>query len=225
MRDPWPGLLLGRGSDHVTGEVVTASQMNTHVRDNDNALGPGLGTYQRGTTDLEAWYPCGAQTGADLVGGTFSTDTLYVIPFWPIRGATIDRIGVDVSTTGTRKTRLGLYGPTSATNIYPESLLVDSGELTYSSAALISATISVAVGSAFLLWAAVVTDGGTGTAFCIPTGSVSTLFPIVGWPSSGGAAGGGYLSTAHTFAALPSTFPSGATRTTSRPPAVFIRYA
>jgi hypothetical protein len=207
------------------GDTGHAADWNTYLRDNVRALGPALGAYQRGTTDLECWYPCGAQTGKDLTGGSFSSDNIYVIPFWPVRGATIDRIGVNVSASGTRKTRMGLYTTTSTTNIYPETLLVDSGEVTYSSASIVSATISAAVGSNFMLWAAVIVDGGTGTAFCIDTGAVSNLFPVVGWPSTGGAAGGGYLITAQAFGALPATFPSSATRSTGRPPAVMIRYA
>jgi hypothetical protein len=211
----------------VTGEVVTASQMNTHIRDNMNALGPALGAYQRGTTDLEAWYPCGARTGADLVGGSFSTDLLYVVPFFPIRGATIDRIGVSVSTTGDLDARAGLYAPKSQTNIYPGSLLAEGGPWTTGSTGMASTTISAAVGSNFILWAAVVVGtGSTGTFHCIPTGNnPSAVFPAVGWPSTGGATGGNYLSTAHTFAALPATYPASAVRTSGRPPAVFIRYA
>jgi hypothetical protein len=115
------------------------------------------------------------------------------------------RIGNDAARTAT-KIRVGIYN-VSSTNLKPTTLIVESGEFTYTNNATVEATISQYIKSGFY-WMAFVTDGshllngGTG----LGTNQFQNSF-IVGirtTNSQGGAPSVSQPYISHTYGALPS---------------------
>ncbi len=133
-------------------------------------------------------------------------NNLRAFPFFVSESITLDRIGVVVSSNAaTAKARIGIYTSTSSTNLYPNALLVDSGELDVATTGLKSATISQALTPGTLYWLACVTGTvapnlrSLGTAQAIPSLGFDNVFvgPGAGW------------IVAFTYGALPDPFTAG----------------
>jgi len=157
-------------------------------------------------TTLNANYPAGIAGGAT----TFAlvANQIMAVPFVVGRKCTTDIISCKV-TTGATGTVLymGIYGPTSATNAYPGTILT-----TAVSASMAAATKNLTYVSTLqpgvIYWLAFVSDGASGDAIA----------------GQGAAAGAGllgmdvtltniqtYLYYAYGSVALPTTFPASAT--------------
>jgi len=207
----------------TVGEMVTAANMNTHLRDNLNALGRDpYGVRVIGTAGGfgERWHVAGAITHqADGFGSTsLPIDTLHTIPFVSPRGGTLDRIGFSVATGGGAGSvaRAGIYQATSDTDPYPSARIVDGGEFVTTSTGVKAATISVVLEPDILYWAVLL--GGVAA----PT--VTNFFSTT-WAGMSVLGMASTFATPHlsftrlfTYAALPSTFPAG-------PPSTFVASA
>jgi len=165
---------------------------------------------QVGTSPLERYYVAGTHGGPAVSGtGGLAANNLFASPYVEVRGGTLDRLAVQVFTTGTRLVRVGIYAATSKTNLYPNNLVLDAGTISCASGGVQTVTISQALSADTLYWIAGVADGGTGTTYRLSMNSPNC---ILGQPSTSLVdtfrVG---LQVAFTFAALPDPFPASAT--------------
>jgi hypothetical protein len=170
-----------------------------------NVVGTGGGFGER-------WHMCGVTShdGAGFGNSTYATGTFFATPFISPRGGTIDRIGFCVSAgVGSSLARVGLYQATSATDPYPNALVVDGGQQDCSTGTTKSSTISVVLSPTTLYWAVLL----SGTAAPNLVNIFSTSWATMGTPM--GIAPALNLSApirferTQTYGALPSTFPAG----------------
>lgn len=162
-------------------------------------------------TSPERWYyggivSCvapGFGTTAVLTAGTY-----YAMPFSAPRGGTLDRIAIKVETaasTAGKKARLGIYESTSDTNLYPDALVVDAGEVAIDSTGIKTATINQALTANSLYWLVVLADEAVTLASLTVD---STLWPVLGGDNAfAGVHGVGWYK-ADTYSALDATFPA-----------------
>ncbi len=139
-------------------------------------------------------------------GGTvaLAANTLYAIPFRVRERTTFTRLGVEVTTGAGANGRLGIY---NAANGVPTALVVDAGNVIFSSTGEKEVTISQTLMPG-LYFIGVVTDntptllGGTiqHTAMIADVGLLS--------PDAQGSGGTMRISGSHTFGALPTNFPT-----------------
>ena len=161
---------------------------------------------QRGTSPLEIWYSGAANQTAYVAGASFAVNTVRAYPIVIGRTGILDRIGFEPTGASAGSVgRVALYSAISATNLYPGSLLVESGELDTSSAAVKTATISTYI-SPGLYWFAFVF--GTAVATMRRTATGGGL-PLLGVPSTMGANCNQRLTGSLTYGAFASTFPAG----------------
>jgi hypothetical protein len=194
----------------VTGEVVTASQMNTHVRDNLNALASEPNR-QVGTSPLEQWYPAGViSAGSATTNAVSALGRLFAIPLLTYRGGTVDRLGIEVTILATSGVaRIGIYQATSGTNLYPSALTVDGGEVLTSTTGVKTVTINTTLTPTTLYYACVIFGTALPSVRSIGRDSMVNLF---GMGSTFGAVIMGWgIKVAQTYGALPATFPAGGT--------------
>jgi hypothetical protein len=173
-------------------------------------VSPALPDWLTGTNSQSAE---GCLYGVGGYGYVIGANRLGICPIFIRQGKTFTKLGARIANDATKtstKLRVGIYNA-SNTNIRPTTLIVESGELTYTSNTLQEGTISQYIKSGFY-WLAVVTDGthnfngtqgfGSGnalTAFVtgIRIGNASIYTPSVTQP---------YVS--HTYGALPSDITS-----------------
>jgi hypothetical protein len=215
----------------VTGEVVTAAVMNTHVRDNLNALGvtmpPGAKTVGTGGGFGETWHtnlvPVGTVSNQSVV---LTTNQIYAAPLMAPRG-TLDRMSFNVSGSGgANNARQGIYEAVSAGDPYPGALLVDSGDISVNTTGLKTTTISVALEPTKMYWVVLQTSAGAPSvtawlagAFIAPWGTLaSTAWHTFNHQSIG-------FHQARTYGALPSTFPALSSPTWENPLLHGVRYS
>lgn len=184
---------------------------------------------QAGTSPLELWYPMTLPTGGDSVGTSIVSGNLMVmIPFPTGRGGVLDRIAIRVTSAATAggRAQLGLYLPTSESNIYPGALLADYGEVVTDSTGIKSVTIDESLPADSLIWGcawfgAYATNPTMRTApirshSAFLMGTDNTL-DVPSWIS---------LSKSHTYAVgLPDPAPSGLTPLVYNTPQIFVRYS
>lgn len=162
---------------------------------------------------LDVLYSAAASQSAYSGQICLSVDSLGAYPFVVGRGGRISRIAFEVTVGGTAGSvaRVGIYKPTSKTNIYPGELVVDGGEHDTTSAGVKITGFDFGlheVLEAGLYWFA----GLVGVA--VPT--LRVLLPvgvnsILGVPPTFGAAPYDRLIVDRAYGALPETFPAGAT--------------
>ncbi len=211
----------------TVSEQVTAAKMNTHVRDNLNALDRAAPWIVHiGATPFERWYPLGAPSfgvgGGNFSVGTFSLGQLIALPFASPRGATIDRLAFEVTVGGGAgaKARTGIYQATSATNIYPSALIVDGGEFDTTTTGVKAATVSVTLEPDILYWAVFL----SGTA--APTIRRLDITGVwLGVPSTMGANAGNGVQVAQAYGALPNPYTAGGIIQSATQPLVAARYS
>jgi hypothetical protein len=181
--------------------------------------------FQRGTNPVERWYALGVQNQTAFSILAVTSNNLRARPFSISKPITLDRLSFEVTTGGGAgsKARCGLYNATSLKNLYPSSLIVDGNEFdtTVGNEGNKASTIAVTL-SPGTYWFAYLA-GTTGP-------SVRTL--SAGGREASGMAVDNTLSQmwlqivlSFTYAALPSTFPGGATAevSASRMPVIFGR--
>ena len=141
-----------------------------------------------GGSSTECWDCGGLGSATALTTSAPAANTLRALPFTaPARGGTLDRIGIYVTTlAAATNARVGIYTSTSDANLYPATLVVDSGALSTATTGLKAATINVALTPGALYWLAHVGDG----APTLRSPAVGNLFPILGLSTSFGTAPG-----------------------------------
>jgi hypothetical protein len=179
---------------------------------------------QRGTAVFEAWYaPYVVNLASYTAGGAITRDLIRLVIGVNGFPATLDRIAIEETAgTATAVARCALYSCVSGRNLYPSSLIQDSGELDCSSAGVKSSNISVAVGSVPIC---IATLGGVADATLRrrTTGGQNSLMGIA--PTMG-ANHYNFASLSNAYGAFPQTFPDGAALgSTSNMPLVHVRYS
>lgn len=177
-----------------------------------------------GTSPFERWYYLTSRnTVPTLTAGTVSTGFLYATPFVVPRGGTLDRIGVEITTAVAAQTfRVGIYSATSATNIYPNARVLDSGALSAAATGLVSATISQALTGGTLYWAIVASSHNNIAMRLISQNDHLQTLGV------GTAALGTFhtrLHVAQAYGALPANYPAGATLAATAWVGVFGRFS
>lgn len=177
---------------------------------------------QRGSSPLEVWYS-GMVVNSGLAAGTQAVDFIRAHPFFSGVGGNIDRLSFEVTVGAALSVgRVGIFKATSETNIYPNELIVDSGQFDCSVAGVKTATISVELEPNTLYW--------IGLAFGVAAPTVrlnnQNLSPqVFGFPATLGASVRTGLAIARAYAALPATFPAGAFITTGGVGIGWVRFA
>lgn len=198
---------------------------NIHnVIDNPRTFADFSSFKQTGTSPLEIWYPLGVYGSAAFGGLGFTTGNLRAVPFTSGAGNIMDIIAVDCTATGVNaKARCGIYDSTSGKNLYPNNLIVDSGEFDMSTLGVKSASISTKLKPNQLYWAVLL----NGTA----SSSIRAISNIVGkgsftipFPNTMGTANSTGLTVAQAYGALPSVFTAGAVVATTSP-MIFARFS
>ena len=190
------------------------------------------GAYHRyrqvGTSPLECWYTQ-AVNPATITAQALTEGRLMAYPFYHGRLGTIDRMAVSVSSNAATGLFVGLYSCTSETNIYPNALVVTSGDIYTSGTGSKIATVSQELSADTLYWAVFLLKYESGSA---PTASLRAHFPyaapqVLGSPSTLTTSTIGLLSALATYTELPATFPESATAiaSTSNPCSIFVRYS
>lgn len=169
----------------------------------------------------ERWYPANLVNNVNPTTVNTAHDTLYAVPIVEARGGTVDRIGFYMSALLVGNARLGIYQATSATNLYPNTLVVDAG-----AAALVnglnSRNINQVLTAGTLYWLAMITSVDTNPAppYALPlTGTLPQLGvsnAFVQWS---------WCSVAQAYGALPANFPAGAALLSTTPLMIAVRYS
>ena len=186
---------------------------------------------QVGTSPFERYYMAGMLAAVSLVTVAGTVDVLKAFPFVSPRGGTLDRLAFAVTTGAAAGgvARCGIYSATSATNLYPNALVVDAGEVTTIGIGLKSQTISTALSAGTLYWFAFLAGTNQATIRAVNT---SGNWPIFGYSNAFDSAGaanldpGVGLTVALAYTTLPATFTASATIITSSSiPAIACRYS
>jgi hypothetical protein len=181
----------------------------------------GSEAYHAGTTDLEVWYA--ANRGNNNAPTTFSVtaNNLRLLPFLaPPGGGTLDRIGFNVAANAVGvNARIGLWESTSLTNIYPETLLEDSGDISCAASGFKTYTISRTLTGGRMYWLGIVSNGSV-TVSANAADSTGLLIPF-----SGTFGRMTMLVVAHAYAALPNPCTAGATGVTTTTPVLVYRFS
>lgn len=182
---------------------------------------------QTGVLPFEVWYVAGQATAQNLGTASAGVNVLRALPLVVPTGGVVDQLVIHNTGTGPTSTaRVGLYEATSQTNLYPGTLLFDSGVISLSVSgnkiSAVSPTVTLEKGK--LYWLCHV---GGGSSEALRSLSVGACYPIFGvttaFTNTSPAVG---LSVPFTFGPLPSSFPTGATLLQGPPiPAIAARLA
>jgi len=155
-----------------------------------------------------------------------SANTLYAYPFWaPSRKSTIGRLAIENTTTnGTQLARIGLYrNVINPRSFYPGDLLVDSGNLALSAAAIQTYASSQELEPNILYWLVFNTDG-TRTFRALSVNAISTMLGIATGTSGTANPFNLGIIVASTFGAMPSTYPGSGAYITGTTAQIALRY-
>jgi hypothetical protein len=154
-----------------------------------------------------------------------TTDTfnglIVAVPFIASEAKTWNRIGINcVDGSAGIGVRIGIYS--SAANGLPDALLVDSGELDFSSSGNKEATISQALSANTLYWLALVAESSAVATFLnFSTGADEAL--LFYGASDGSGASASEVRGTQAYGALPATFPAATITDSSTPPYIWLR--
>lgn len=180
-----------------------------------------VAAYKSKGSTLNQWYTS-PNTGTAMGTGAPSANILRAIPFLVEKTTTIDQMAINVTTAAAGNARVGIYNDNG--NNYPSALVVEATATTQintGSTGVKIATDNLPVTlQPGLYWLAIVGNA----APTIRVFSVGTLIPILGYASTLPTNAQFGWSVSFTYAALPATFPSGASAIIGTPiPAVFVR--
>lgn len=168
-----------------------------------------LNGYRQAGTTVDVYYPGGNITGGFLTYYT-AKDLIHCVSFIVPNTITLDEIAVWLQTNGAagKKCRLAIYDSPSQTDIFPDQLIVDSGEIAIDSGAAgyKTASINVTLTGGKNYWLCYVSNDNVGTL-----GGTNQTFmsPIFGMSKTSFAEKFGLITT-FTYAAFPSTYPGTA---------------
>jgi hypothetical protein len=157
-----------------------------------------------GSTD-DRRYAAGAIGATAIATGAAVANVLRVLPFIPPTTITVDRISCYVSTLVAGKVRLGIYA--NGDNLYPSTLLADSGELDTGTTGIKDATISASLTAGTLYWIGY----NANAAATYRALATAALAPILGLLNATTPTWGVGWTVAYTYAALPANYPGSAT--------------
>lgn len=154
---------------------------------------------------VNRFYGSGLSYDTNSTGST-GINTLRASPFRVLNKLTLDTIQAEVSTAvGGSSFRIGIYADDG--NCYPGALVVDSGVLSGASLGVVPASINVTLQPG-LYWFVIVCDA----SITMRAWGSSTMPTIMGIISTmGSVTRQAFYTVSFTFAALPPTFPAGAT--------------
>lgn len=202
-------------------KIATTAYVEAAVAAGGGGGGGGNSKYPHaGTTDLEIWYSPLHAVG-DRTISNFNSANIRAVPFVaPGRGGTLDRIAIEItSIAAANNMRLGLYNSKGSGNIYPDELIVDSGDLSTGSLGQVAHTISEALVAGEVYWLALISSATIGVR---ALASASQDRTILGGLGTGQHS---HLVSAQAFGALPDPFPAGATKTAGTCPSFEIRFS
>ena len=168
-----------------------------------------LNGYRQAGTTVDVYYPGGNITGGFLTYYT-AKDLIHCVSFIVPNTITLDEIAVWLQTNGAagKKCRLAIYDSPSQTDIFPDQLIVDSGEIAIDSGAAgyKTAAINVTLTGGKNYWLCYVSNDNVGTL-----GGTNQTFmsPIFGMSKTSFAEKFGLITT-FTYGAFPSTYPGTA---------------
>lgn len=141
---------------------------------------------------------------APLAGLALVADTLYAIPFRVKERTTFTRIGIEITAFAGTNAKLGIYNAASG---IPTTLVVDGGNVSTGSNALVEATISQTLMPG-LYFLAVVADNTPTVWAALAQNPI--MQSDVGYLTADAQASGGTFGIrgSHAFAALPANFPA-----------------
>lgn len=143
-----------------------------------------------------------------LLTAAQAIDTLHAIAFPIGLGARLDRLSFNVSALAAGSSaRVGIYRSTSRRNIYPSSLVVDSGAIATTSNGYKTAAVNVPLKPG-LYWSVYFAGVLAPTVSVIPNTATNIANAIAGWDDTPVARN--CLRVALAFGALPAAFPGGA---------------
>jgi hypothetical protein len=203
------GLTTGTNTPLTTSDTVLSAFQNLQAQ--ISARGKDINYHRKaGTSHAERWYTGSATSGGSITSITnVPANTLMATPVIITRPTTIDRLGVRVFSTnsdGTAVVRVGLYN--SSNDVYPNALIVDSGDLPATSVATVTSVINQTLQPG-LYWLVLANSSNTGTSPGLPSMSASVFPPVLG-VNTAFSTNAGCLWHAFTWGALPTTFPSTA---------------
>lgn len=174
----------------------------------------------KGST-LNQWYTS-PNTGTLLTTGAPTANVLRAIPFIVSKTTTIDQMAINVTTAAAGAARIGIYRDNG--NNYPGALVVEATSATQINTGTTGVKIATnglpVTLEPGLYWLAIVGNA----APTIRTFAVGSLLPVLGYGSSLGTAASFGWSVSFTYAALPTSFPTGGALITGTPiPAVYVR--
>lgn len=160
-----------------------------------------------------------ASTSAGAISVSLSSSILYAVPFFTPKKMTFDAIGVTVSgALLAGYARLGIYSDDG--NGYPNSLVLDAGEISIGVDETGDKTISINVSITGLNWLVWLSSLG----FAIYGIAATAIIALLGGAYPGSTPYNQYRKV-YTYGALPTTFPSGATPFMTNVPLIALRKA
>lgn len=190
------------------GEVVTSGAAN--IITITGKRGGSYENYAHAPTlsGLTTFMVANAVAIGALTTRTNAANTLIAVPFVvPSRGPTLDRIAVEV-TTGVAATnvRLGIYSNLADNNLYPGTMLFDSGNLPSTAASVQSASPSLILTPGALMWAVTNSSSAATVLRGLPGASCSGVLGMA--QGVGVVAGNVAITLASAFGAMPAPFPT-----------------
>lgn len=171
------------------------------------------------------YYGAGMVDAQSLTTGAPARDILWALPVCSPMGFTLAEIGVWVVTgVASSEIRLGLYDSVSTTDLTPNQLLGDSGVLSgATSSTARTYSINYRLRPDHLYWVVYLCGSASGpTVRTTPQGS---MYPILGLSAMSSSTLAFGWQAAHTFAALPSTFPAPSVFTATPIPFIGVKFS
>lgn len=195
----------------LTYDTSAGALKKTRMR---NAGGSGMLYRQIGTSPLECWYS-NEHTNAAPTTVVPSLATIRAFPLYLESPRTLDRLAFRVSTAGAAGSvgRIAIYKATSVSNLYPDTLVVESTEFDCTSTGMKSYTLSQALEPKTLYWVALTFNTAAPT---IGGAQSYSTEDFLGFSSTGLTKNQG-LSIAYAYGAFPATFPASASFYTGTP--------
>lgn len=183
-----------------------------------------VSAYRAKGSTLNQWFSS-PSTGTALTTGAPTVNNLRVTPFIVSKVMTVDQMAINVTTAGAASgctADVGIYADNG--NSYPGARVIDAGSAVVSATGVKTFTTNLPVMlDPGLYWLAYEHNCAT-TVPTIRSFAVASLIPILGSASTLPTNQQFGWSVAFTYAALPATYPTGASTITAVPiPAVFVR--
>jgi hypothetical protein len=109
---------------------------------------------------VDVWYAAGVEVCASGNQASVTIDTIRIIPFIGTgTNRKIDRLGAAIAgNAGAGNFRVAIYDNTGINFLYPNNLIIDSGNLPTTALGVIAANVNVTLTAGQLYWAAHITS-------------------------------------------------------------------